>query len=130
MSFLAPWALWLGALAAVPLALHLWQRRTAARVAFPAVRYLQRMAQDHAREVRVQNVLLLLLRLAIVVVIALAAARPFAAVPAAGHAPVALAVVLDNSLSSQAVTEAGPMLDRLRAMAAAILAEAGPEDQL
>jgi len=130
MSFLAPWALWLGALAAVPLALHLWQRRTAARVDFPAVRYLQRMAQDHAREVRVQNVLLLLLRLAIVLVIALAAARPFAAVPAAGHAPVAMAVVLDNSLSSQAVTEAGPMLDRLRAMAAAILAEAGPEDQL
>jgi len=129
MSFLAPWALWLAALAAVPLALHLWQRRTAARVDFPAVRYLQRMAQDHAREVRVQNVLLLLLRLAIVLVIALAAARPFAAVPAAGHAPVALAVVLDNSLSSQAVTDAGPMLDRLRAMASAILTETGPEDQ-
>jgi len=130
MSFLAPWALWLGALAAVPLALHLWQRRTAARVDFPAVRYLQRMAQDHAREVRVQNVLLLLLRLGIVLAIAVAAARPFAAVPAAGHPPVAMALVLDNSLSSQAVTAAGPMLDRLRAMAAAILAEAGPEDQL
>jgi hypothetical protein len=130
MTFLAPWALWLGAVAAVPLALHLWQRRTAARVDFPAVRYLQRMAQDHAREVRVQNVLLLLLRLGIVLALALAAARPFAAVPAAGHPPVAMAVVLDNSLSSQAVTAEGPMLDRLRAMAAAILAEAGPEDEL
>jgi len=130
MSFLAPWALWLGVLAAVPLALHLWRRRTAAPVAFPAVRYLQRMAQDHAREVRVQNLLLLLLRLAIVAAIALAAARPFAPVPAAGHAPVAMAVVLDNSLSSQAVTDEGPMLARLREMAEAILAEAGGEDRL
>ena len=134
MSFLAPWALWLGALAAIPLALHLWQRRTAARRDFPAVRYLQRMAQDHAREVRVQNVLLLLLRLGIVVAIALAAARPFAAVPAVGgavgHPPVAMALVLDNSLSTQAVTEAGPMLDRLRELATALLDAAGPEDRL
>jgi hypothetical protein len=134
MSFLAPWALWLGALAAIPLALHLWHRRTAARRDFPAVRYLQRMAQDHAREVRVQNVLLLLLRLGIVVAIALAAARPFAAVPAVGgavgHPPVAMALVLDNSLSTQAVTEAGPMLDRLRELAGALLDAAGPEDRL
>ena len=130
MSVLTPWALWLGAIAVIPLALHLWQRRTAARVDFPAVRYLQRMAQDHAREVRVQNLLLMLLRVGIVLAIALAAARPFGAVPTAGHTPTALAVVLDNSLSAQAVTEEGPTLDRLRAMAEAILGEASAEDQL
>lgn len=130
MNFLAPWALWLGTIAAIPLALHLWRRRQATRVEFPAVRYLRRVVRDHAREVRAQNLLLLVIRLAIVAALALAAARPFAAVPGIGHPPTALVLVLDNSLSSQAVTRDGPMLDRLRRLADGLLDAASNEDRL
>ena len=76
MSFLAPWALLLSAAAAVPLLLHLLRRRTGTRVEFPAVRYLLRAEKEHAREVRLRNIVLMLLRVAIVLAIAFAMARP------------------------------------------------------
>ena len=75
MSFLAPWALFLAAAAGVPLVLHLLRRRTGTRFDFPAVRYLLRAQKEHAREVRLRNLLLMLLRVAIVVAIAFAASR-------------------------------------------------------
>ena len=78
MTFLAPWGWGLAAAIAVPLVLHLWRRRAQARVEFPAVRYLLRMEREHAREVQVQNLLLMLLRCAIIVVLAAAIARPVA----------------------------------------------------
>jgi len=46
------------------------------------------------------------------------------------HAPTALAVVLDNSLSASAVVDGGPVLDRLKALARASLAQAAPGDRL
>ncbi|MFM8910831.1 MAG: BatA domain-containing protein, partial [Gemmatimonadota bacterium] len=58
MTFLTPWGWGLAAAVAVPLVLHLWRRRAQVRVEFPAVRYLLRMEREHAREVRVQNLLL------------------------------------------------------------------------
>ena len=52
MSFLAPWALGLAALAALPLVLHLFQRDTRRRLAFPAIRYLRRARDRSARAVK------------------------------------------------------------------------------
>ena len=66
MSFLAPWALLLAAAVGVPLVLHLLRRRTGTRFDFPAVRYLLRAEKDHAREVKLRNMLLMLLRIGIV----------------------------------------------------------------
>ena len=130
MTFLAPWALLLAAAAGVPLVLHLLRRRTTERVEFPAVRYLLRMQQEHAREVRLQNVLLMLLRVGIVLALALAAARPVGRAPGVGHPPTAVALVLDNSLSSQAVGRDGPMLARLVAAARPLVSAAGGADRL
>ena len=89
MSFLAPWALLLAAAVGVPLVLHLLRRRTGTRFDFPAVRYLLRAEKDHAREVKLRNMLLMLLRIGIVLALALAAARPIGPlfVPGLGHAP-------------------------------------------
>jgi len=78
MTFLTPWGWGLAAAVAVPLVLHLWRRRAQARVEFPAVRYLLRMEREHAREVRVQNLLLMLLRCAIILVLAAASTRMIA----------------------------------------------------
>lgn len=130
MSFLAPWALLLAAAAGVPLLLHLLRRRTGAKLDFPAVRYLLRMEKEHAREVRLKNLLLMVLRVAIVLALAFAAARPVGPLPGVGHAPVAAALVLDNSLSAAAAGAEGPMLGRLTAIARAMIDGASASDRL
>ena len=130
MSFLAPWALLFAAGAGVPLLLHLLRRRTGLKLDFPAVRYLLRMEREHAREVKLRNMLLMVLRIAIVVAIALAAARPVGRFPGVGHAPTAVALVVDNSLSSSAAGAAGPVLARLAAAARGIVEASGQGDRL
>lgn len=130
MSFLAPWALLLAAAAAVPLLLHLLRRRTGTRVDFPAVRYLLRAEKEHAREVRMRNLLLMLLRVGIVVAVALALAQPIGPFPGFGHPPAAVAIVLDNSLSSGAAGSRGPMLARLAGAAREVLSASARGDAL
>ena len=130
MSFLAPWALLLAVAAGVPLLLHLLRRRTGAKIDFPAVRYLLRAEKEHAREVKLRNLLLMVLRVAIVLALAFAAARPVGPLPGVGHAPVAVALVLDNSLSAAAAGAEGPMLGRLTAVARAIVDGASSGDRL
>ena len=47
MGALNPLFLLAGAAVAVPLFLHLFQRQEARRVAFPALRYLERTEREH-----------------------------------------------------------------------------------
>ncbi|MEK6612678.1 MAG: VWA domain-containing protein [Gemmatimonadota bacterium] len=130
MSLLAPLALLLGLAVAVPLWLHLRRRKVEMRVDFPAVRYLLRAEQEHGRELRVRNVLLMLLRVVIVLLIALAAARPLARLGVAGHGPTALAVVLDNSMSTGAVVDGRSVLADLQQAAHAVVTRARSSDRV
>ena len=130
MSFLAPLWLALAGVAAVPLLLHLLRRRSGTRVDFPAARYLLRAEREHSRRLRLRNILLMLLRVAAVILVALAAARPVTRIAGTGHAPTALAVVLDNSLSTAVVVDGRPQLDALRARALAAVEQATPEDRI
>jgi hypothetical protein len=115
MAFLAPAFLALAALAGVPLLVHLLRRKVARTVEFPAVRYLTRMEQEHSRERKVRHRLLLFLRMLAVLALTLALARPLAKWGGIGHAPVALAIVLDNSMSTGAVRDGHAVLADLRA---------------
>ena len=117
MSFLAPLYLLLAGAVAVPLFLHLRRRRIETRVDFPAVRYLERAEKDNVRQLKIRNLLLMFLRIATVLAIAVAAARPIGAFFGAGHVPTALAIVLDNSLSTSAIVNGQPLLASLRASA-------------
>ena len=130
MSFLAPFYLLLAGAAAVPLLLHLLRRNVSARVEFPAARYLQRAEREHSRSLRLRNLLLMLLRVLLLLALALAAARPFVRGVGTGHGATAVAVVLDNSLSTAAVSDGRPVFDQLRAAARAVLAAATPADRL
>ena len=130
MGFLAPVWLALGAAVAVPLLIHLLRRRIGARVDFPAARYLARAEQEHSRKLRLRNLLLMFLRVAIVVALALAAARPVTRWVGAGHAPTALAIVLDNSLSTQAVVDGRPLLATLEGVARDALGRSATGDRL
>jgi aerotolerance regulator-like protein len=131
MIFLQPLALVLLAAAFVPPLLHLFQRRRPPAREFPAVRYLRATEREAQRTIRLQHLLLLLLRVAAVALVALAAARPV--VPArlgAGHEPTAAVLVLDNSLSSGAVSGGVRALDDLAARARETLRAAGSADEL
>jgi hypothetical protein len=129
MAFLAPAFLALAVLAGVPLLVHLLRRKVGRVVDFPAVRYLERMEQEHSRDLRLRNRLLLLLRLLAVLALALAAARPVARLFGVGHAPLSLALVLDNSMSTGGVRDGQVAFDSLRATARALVGELTADDR-
>jgi len=129
MAFLAPLFLGLAVLAGVPLAVHLLRRRVSRRVDFPAVRYLMRMEQEHSRELKLRHRLLLILRVLAVIALALAAARPMAEFAGIGHAPLSMALLVDNSMSSTAVRDGRAVLDDLRADALVLVKTLTPEDR-
>ncbi|MEX0980173.1 MAG: BatA domain-containing protein [Gemmatimonadota bacterium] len=130
MGFLNPLFLLAAAAVAVPLILHLFHRHESRRIAFPALRYLRRTRKDHARTIRLRQLLLLLLRISTILLLVAAGSRLF--VPGTGgeHPPTALAIVLDNSMSSGAILEDARQLDRLRALALASVDRANPGDRI
>ena len=130
MSFLAPLYLVLAGAIAVPLLIHLMRRRIGARVDFPAARYLERAEKEHSRTLKIRNLLLMLLRVLALLAIVAAAARPVARWLGAGHAPTAIAIVIDNSLSSSAVVNGRPLLDQFKTMARDVLSNATPTDRV
>ncbi|MBL0939626.1 MAG: VWA domain-containing protein [Gemmatimonadaceae bacterium] len=129
MAFLAPAFLALAALAGVPLLVHLLRRRIGRTVDFPAVRYLMRMEQEHSRDLKLRNRLLLILRLIAVIALALAAARPIAGLLGLGHSPIAVAVVLDNSMSTSVVEDGRVRFDSLRTAVRSLLGELTADDR-
>ena len=131
IGFTAPWVL-LGLLAAgIPVLLHLFARREPPTVMFPATRYLAETARAHHRRLTLQHWLLLLIRTLLIVAIVLAAAGPtLPGGPAATHAPSAVTVVLDNSLSSATTVAGTPVVQRLKEAALVILDASRPGDAL
>jgi hypothetical protein len=132
MSFLAPWFLLLGGAALVPLLIHLLRRKIGLQVEFPAARYLARAEREHSRTLRMRNLLLMLLRVVTILLIAAAASRPSARMAGAGggHAPTALAIVIDNSLSTSVVESGKPLLEQFKTMARDALSAASPDDRV
>jgi hypothetical protein len=131
IGFTAPWVL-LGLLAAgIPVLLHLFARREPPTVVFPATRYLAETARAHHRRLTLQHWLLLLIRTLLIAALVLAAAGPsLPGGPAAAHAPSAVTLVLDNSLSSATTVAGTPVVERLKHAARAILDAARAGDAL
>ncbi|HSJ63965.1 MAG TPA: VWA domain-containing protein [Gemmatimonadaceae bacterium] len=130
IAFLSPLYLLAAAAAAVPLLIHLLRRRIGTRVDFPAVRYLARAEREHSRKLRLRNLLLMLLRVAAVLAVVMAAGRPVLRVEGSGHAPTAVAIVFDNSLSTTAIDGDRPVLERLRDRARSVARLSGTDDRI
>lgn len=129
MSFLAPIWLVLAAAVAVPLFLHLLRRRIELRREFPAARYLLRAEKENVRRLKLRNLLLMLLRTLTLLFLALAAARPIGALLGTGHVPTALAVVVDNSMSTGVIVDGNPLLSGLKAAARSVVEAAEGSDR-
>jgi len=130
VSFLEPLYLLLAGAAAVPLLLHLLRRRISLRVEFPAARYILRAERENSRKLKLRNFLLMFLRILAVLFIALAAARPVGRLIGSGHAPTAVAIVVDNSLSTSTIIDGAPLFRRLRTAALAAARHATPSDRI
>ena len=124
-GFLHPLLLWGTALAAVPLVIHILNRRRHKPLAWGAMRFVIAAHKRTRRRVQLENWILLFLRMAAVAMLALAIARPFIG----KESPLApltekrrdLVLILDNSASTgyrdvRSVHEA--MLERARALLA------------
>jgi hypothetical protein len=131
VSFLHPLALLGLAAAAIPALLHLLQRRTPPELDFPPLRYLAAAERASARRLKLRHLVLLLLRTALIVCVVVAAARPLIPARTGGaHAPTAVVVILDNSVSAGAVVDGRPVLDRLRVLAHTTLSRASTDDRV
>jgi len=129
VSFLSPIWLVLTAAVAVPLFLHLLRRRIDMRREFPAARYLLRAEKENDRRLKLRNLLLMALRALTLLFLALAAARPIGALLGSGHVPTALAVVVDNSMSTGAIVDGNPLVARLKAAARSVVEGSATNDQ-
>lgn len=102
LGFSQLWMLgWLAA-AAVPILIHLWNKRKYREVRWAAMEYLLAAIQKNSRRLRVEQWLLLAIRTAIILLVVLAVAGPYleqAAAPFIAGRPTHKVIVLDGSYS-------------------------------
>ncbi len=126
LSFLNTLFLAGGAVALVPIIIHLVQRRRIRQVVFGSVRFLRKMSHRVVRRRRLTELLLILMRAAALAVLAIAFARPFLwqHVQRVGADTIlgdeAALILVDNSYSMSAAgrmekakTAAGELLEKL-----------------
>lgn len=130
MGALSPLFLTAAVAAVVPIFLHLFHRHEARRVSFPALRYLERTEREHARSIRTRQLLLLLVRVCAILLLVGAGARLFLRGRGSAHPPTAIAIVLDNSMSSGVVLGDRRLLDDLREVALRTVSAAGDDDRI
>ncbi len=132
IDFANPWMLLGLLLAAVPIAVHLFGRRNAPVVRFSALAFVLASNPRKARALRISEWLLVGLRSAAVAFIAIALARPMLPVLGppelveSGDGPVALVVVLDDSMSTMATSQGEPLFERARSRALALIERLPP----
>src|SRR5688572_33340798 len=129
MGALNPVFLLAGLAVAVPIILPLFHRHETRRFSFPALRYLERTEKEHARQIRLRQLLLLLARVAVLLLIVGAGARMIFAGMGGAHPPTAVVIVLDNSMSSGLVLGERRVLDELKGLARESLSGASDEDR-
>ncbi|HQU74305.1 MAG TPA: BatA domain-containing protein, partial [Calditrichia bacterium] len=117
MSFLNPLVLYALAAAAIPLLIHLLNRRKIKRIPFSTVQFLKQLEKKQMRNLKIRQWLLLLLRTLIIASLVLAFSRPTIRSGSGGFAersPIEAIVVIDNSMSINEARLTGTLLGSLR----------------
>src|SRR5262245_57719315 len=130
MGFVTPILLGGALLVAVPIALHLIMRREVQQFVFPALRFVQQRKAVNQHRLKLRQLLLLALRCAVICLLAFALARPtLRGSGATGRedAPIAAALVFDNSLRMTYEFENQTRFDKARELAAWLLEQMPPD---
>ncbi|MCA1659302.1 MAG: BatA and WFA domain-containing protein, partial [Verrucomicrobiaceae bacterium] len=115
MGFLTPALLGGIALVAIPVALHLIMRRQPRELTFPALRFVQQRRDANRRRLKLRHLLLLSLRCLLIAGLAAALARPTlkgTGLKGKEGAPLAVSLVVDNSLRMQYVHQNRSRLEK------------------
>ncbi len=134
MALLSPLLVWGTLLGAIPLIIHLLNRRRFRRVEWAPMRYLKLTIQRNRRRVQIEQLFLLLLRIALPVLLFLFLARPVLNptglerwLGSGGRS--SQVVLIDDSLSMGYAAGGAPAFGRARETAAALLASVRPQDR-
>jgi hypothetical protein len=123
MTFLNPLVL-LGLIAAaIPVILHLLNLRKLKTVDFSTLRFIKELQKTSIRNLKTQQIILLILRTLIVICCVLAFSRPTikSSLPVIGsHAKTSIIVILDNTLSMDISDAGGNRFAKAKAIAAQI----------
>ena len=120
MGFLTPLLLGGIALVAIPVVLHLVMRQQPREMTFPSLRFVKLRRESNRRKVKLRHLLLLALRCALIAGLAIALARPtFKGTGLRGKedAPLAINLVLDNSLRMEYVHSNESRLEKAKTTA-------------
>ncbi len=129
MSFLSAVFLWALPLVAVPVMIHLFNRRRKEVVQWGAMQFLTDSLTKKRRIWRVDDLILMLLRAAMVFLIVAALAQPLVQSSwFGGTTGRDVVLVIDTSLSMSRKVEQGTVLDRATAQAEELLSELGEGD--
>ena len=108
--------------AAIPIIIHLMNRRRFRRVPWAAMRFLNVSVEQNQRRMKLEDLILLILRCALLALLALALARPVAeGLKGLPGSKVAAAVVVDTSASMGTEEGEETRLERARAAAKAVV---------
>jgi len=133
VAYLVTWQLFAagGALAAVPILIHLLSRRRVRHVRWAAMTWLLAAMKRHQRRMKLENWLILALRVAAILLLGLALARPVLTdsplAPLLGNKR-SVYLVLDNSYSTEAKLDARSVFDRVKLEADLVLKSIAPGD--
>jgi hypothetical protein len=134
MTFLSPLLIWGTALGAIPLIIHLLNRRRFRRVEWAPMRYLKLTIQRNRRRIQIEQLLLLLLRISLPILLFFYLARPVLNptglegwLGSGGRS--SQVILVDDSLSMGYASGGASAHQRARETAAALLAAIRPQDR-
>src|SRR5690242_2034834 len=134
MTFLNTPLLWGTLLGAIPIIIHLLNRRRFRRVEWAPMHYLRLTIQRNRRKIQIEELLLLLLRIALPVLLFFFLARPIPSptgmekwIGQGGRS--SQIVLIDDSLSMGYADGEAPAFDRAVQAAASLLGTVRPQDR-
>jgi hypothetical protein len=119
--------------AAIPVVIHLLNRRRIRRVKFSSLEFLDEVARRRMRKINLRRIIILILRTLAVLLLVMAFARPTlrnAAFFLPGKAPKNVVVCLDVSYSMGLEQEQGTAFTAARDVAHQVVNEAGRDDEI
>lgn len=134
MLFENPWLLLGLAAAAIPVAIHLINRRKAPVRHFAAIDFILLSNKRLLRRMKLKHWLVLLLRVLLIAAIPFALARPYwvpkDALAALDESPMSMVIVIDDSLSTAYRVDGKTLFDRARERATELVRRLGSESSV
>ena len=128
LDFVNPLFAWLALAAAIPLIIHLLNRRRYQQVRWAAMDFLLKALHKNRRRLQMESLILLLLRMLIVTILAFVLARPYLKGSALFKEPdTHLVIAIDNSYSMGYRSGMSTLFEDAKKIASGLMEQLKPE---